>query len=346
MTKILATARALPPFDVSQDTAKDFAGKHFEGKLEDIESLLAVYDHSRIDFRQFCVPPEWFMNPHSFSEKNATYVDWAVKLGAEAANKCLAKANVDAGEIDHIIFVSSTGIATPSIDARLFNILHFRADIRRTPIWGLGCVGGACGLAYANDYIKAYPNAKVLLVAVELCGLTFHYEDYSRSNFVAIALFGDGAAAVLLSGEGGGPTIIDQRATTWPDSLNVMGWNVVDEGLQVVFAQAIPRLVTTNSRNDIDSFLKQTDCQISDIDYFLIHPGGARVIDAYKKALDLQDDQLKYSEEILGRHGNMSSVTVLYILDRVLEEKMPEGKYGLLTALGPGFSSQNILLRG
>jgi alkylresorcinol/alkylpyrone synthase len=346
MTKILATAKAQPPFNISQEIAKDFARKHFEGKLEDIDRLLAVYDHSQINNRQFCVPPDWFMEPHTFSQKNAVYVEWAVKLGAEAAIACLAKAKVHASEIDHIIFVSSTGLSTPSIDARLFNHLHFQPDIRRTPIWGLGCVGGACGLAHANDYIMAYPKAKVLLVAVELCGLTFHFADFSRSNFVATALFGDGAAAVLLSGEGEGPTILDQRATTWPDSLDIMGWNIVDAGLQVVFAKAIPRMVTTNAKADIDSFLGRSNLQIGDMDYFLIHPGGAKVIEAYIKTLGLKNEQLTYSESVLSRHGNISSVTVLYILDNVMEEKMILGKYGLLTALGPGFSSQNILLRG
>jgi alkylresorcinol/alkylpyrone synthase len=346
MAKIIASAIALPPHKVPQSMAREFAASYFGKSIPEAEKLLTVFDNAHIESRNFCVPPEWFLSPKTFSEKNATYVEWATKLGFQAASNCLAQANLSPTEIDHIIFVSTTGLATPSIDARLINLLGLRNDVSRMPIWGLGCVGGACGLGYAHDYIKAYPNARVLLVAVELCGLTFHFGDFSTSNFVAVALFGDGAAAVIISGEGEGPEIIAHKSTIWPDSLDVMGWNIVDEGLQVVFAKSIPRIVTKYARDNLGGFLVQNNLTLNDIEYFLFHPGGAKVIEAYRRVLGLEECDLSLSADILREYGNMSSVTVLYILDRLLRSGFAPNKYGLLTALGPGFSSESLLLRG
>jgi len=346
MGKILSTAVAVPPHNISQSQARDFTRSHFNGRAGDLDRLLPIFENSRIENRQFCMPIDWYMSPKSFKEKNDAYIEWACRLGVEAIEKCLAQAGIAADGIDHIIFVSSTGISTPSIDARLFNLLKFRPHISRVPVWGLGCVGGACGLTLANDYIKAYPNTNVLLVVVELCGLTFHYSDYSKSNLVAMALFADGVGAVLLGGHGDGPEILDSRSTIWPDSLDIMGWNLLNEGLQVVFARAIPSVVKKYSRDDISSFLERNSLQLKDIDYYLFHPGGAKVVDAYKDALSLTNGALCQSESVLRDHGNMSAATLIYVLDRFLKNKSyHHGKYGLMTALGPGFSSQNLLCR-
>jgi alkylresorcinol/alkylpyrone synthase len=346
MARIIASAIALPPHKIPQSMAREFAASYFGKSIPEPEKLLTVFDNAQIESRNFCVPPEWFLSPKTFSQKNATYVEWATKLGFQAASDCIVKAGLSPAEIDHIIFVSTTGLATPSIDARLINLLGLRSDVSRMPIWGLGCVGGACGLGFAYDYIKAYPNARVLLVAVELCGLTFHFGDFSTSNFVAVALFGDGAAAVIISGDGEGPEIIAHKSTIWPDSLDVMGWNIVDEGLQVVFAKSIPRIVTKYARENLDGFLTQNKLTLDDIEYFLFHPGGAKVIEAYKRVLGLEEGDLSLSADILREYGNMSSVTVLYILDRLLRGGFAPDKYGLLTALGPGFSSESLLLKG
>jgi alkylresorcinol/alkylpyrone synthase len=346
MAKIISSAKAIPTYNVEQSLAAEFARTHFGPNFGDIERLIGVFTTSRIQNRQFCVPPEWFYSPKSFQEKNDKYLEWATKLGEEAARKCLVDVNVQPTEVDNIIFVSTTGLATPSIDARLINLLKTRSDIKRTPIWGLGCVGGACGLAMAHDYIKAYPKAKVLLVAVELCGLTFQHNDLGKSNLVAMALFADGAAAVLLGNDGSGPEIIATRTTTWPDSLNVMGWNVLNEGLQVVFARAIPGIVKKQAKGDIETFLAMNNLTLNDIEYFLFHPGGARVVDAYKEALGLNSDSLNITEGVLRDHGNMSAVTILYVLDEFLKSGPKKaGAYGLMTALGPGFSAQNILFK-
>jgi alkylresorcinol/alkylpyrone synthase len=346
MARIVSAAIAAPSTNATQLDAVEFARHHFSSHFNDIDRLLAVYKSSRVQTRQFCVPKEWFYTDHDLQEKNNTYIKWACRLGAEAAMKCFDKALVFPEEIDHIIFVSNTGLATPSVDARLANILNLRSDITRVPVWGLGCAGGAGGLAMAFDHIKAYPKSRVLLVAVELCGLTFQFDDLSKSNLVATALFGDGAAAVILDGAEGGPEIVDTASTLWPDSLDVMGWNILNEGMQVVFAKAIPNIVSKYARENIESFIARHDLVLDDIAYFLFHPGGARVVDAYREALCLGPEALTLSEEVLREHGNMSSVTILYILERFLrsENKQP-GAWGLFSALGPGFSSQSLLFR-
>jgi alkylresorcinol/alkylpyrone synthase len=346
MPKIIAAATAIPPHNIPQEFAAEYALRHFQSQFPDIERLLPVFKSSRVESRQFCVPPEWFMTPKSFAEKNNTYIEWATRLGADSASKCMEKAGLRPDEIDHIIFVSTTGLATPSIDARLINILNLRADIKRTPIWGLGCVGGVMGLSRAADYVRAYPESRVLLVAVELCGPTFQFNDRSKSNLVATALFGDGAAAVIISGDGDGPEILGSQSTTWPDSLDIMGWNFLDEGMQVVFARAIPSIVSKYTLQSTLKFLAGFGLALEDIRHFLIHPGGAKVIDAYKSALCFDSDRLALSEGILREHGNMSSVTILYILERFLGlKKNMTGGYGIMTALGPGFSSELILLK-
>jgi alkylresorcinol/alkylpyrone synthase len=347
--KIIAAAKAVPPYDIPQNLAIEFARRHFGPHYKDMDRLLKIFESARVNHRQFCVPSDWFSTPKTFKEKNDTYIEWACRLGAEAAQNCIQMAGLTVDEIDHIIFVSSTGLATPSIDARLIEPLGLNPHIKRTPIWGLGCVGGAMGLSRAADFVKADQKSKVLLVAVELCGLTFQFHDLDKSNLVAAALFGDGAAAAIVSADGDGPEIIASRSMTWPDSLGVMGWNILDEGMQVVFAKAIPAIVREHSRKDIDNFLSRFNLTLDDISHFLIHPGGAKVVDAYKAALCLGPGKLGISEEVLRDHGNMSSVTVLYILDQFVKcRKGVEARgnsFGLIAALGPGFSSELILFK-
>ncbi|PJA27841.1 MAG: type III polyketide synthase [candidate division Zixibacteria bacterium CG_4_9_14_3_um_filter_46_8] len=346
MTRIISTAVASPLHKVSQKRAQEFASLHFAGKNNKLDKLLAVFDNAGIESRYFCVPEEWFMSEKSFSDKNRIYIEWATRLGAEAASECLQRAAVAADEVDHIIFISTTGLATPSIDARLINILKMRDDIRRTPVWGLGCMGGVAGLAYARNYIKAFPDSKVLVVAVELCGLTFLFKDRSISNIVATALFGDGAAAVLLSNYGNGPEILDVQSKIWPNSLDVMGWNFMDEGLQVVFSKSIPSIVDRYANESLSGFVSRHSLSLGDIKNYLIHPGGTKVVEAYRNALGLNGTKMQLAEAILREFGNMSSVTVLYILDRFLKTAYsPNGDYGIMTALGPGFSSESLLLR-
>lgn len=345
MTKILATGIAVPPYKVTRSLTEEYAKVHFGSHIREFERYLPVFANTGIDTRYFCVQPEWFMSSKSLSEKNQTYIDQATRLGQRAAESCLSSAGLSADQIDNIIFVSTTGMATPTIDARLINTLGFRSDIRRTPLWGFGCVGGAAGLIAAHDYILAHPASKVLLVAVELCGLTFLFDDYTVSNLVATGLFADGAAAVVLSDEGEGPEIKASHMRTWLDSLDVMGWNFLDEGLQVVFSKSIPGIVKKYVYDDIVGFLKDNDILLQDVHSYLIHPGGPKVLDSYKQVLNLNRDNLRYSEYVIRNYGNMSSVTVLYILDLFLRSENANGEMGLLTALGPGFTAGSILFR-
>ncbi len=351
MTRIIATSTAVPPHAIPQPKARQFALTHFRDSGLDLERLATVFDHAGIDTRYSCMPPEWFGNGRDFGESNAVYIDWATRLGEQVARHCLAQAELTPGDLDHIIFVSTTGLATPSIDARLANVLGLRSDIRRTPLWGLGCAGGASGLAHAYRAALADPTARVLLVAVELCSLTFKSDDYSKSNFVATALFADGAAGVLVAGDeatidSDGPAITAASSTTWPDSLDVMGWNFDSVGMQVVFSRSIPKLVRDKARTNIEDFLNNNALTFDDLAAFIVHPGGPKVMEAYQEALPLPAAYFDGARAVLRDYGNMSSPTVLFVLDRCLRADTPNpGANALVTALGPGFSAENVLLQ-
>jgi alkylresorcinol/alkylpyrone synthase len=347
--KILAAATAVPPVVLTQQDAKHFAGELFRKNFEDIDRLLVLFDHTEIQTRYICNPLEWFATPKSFRDKNDDYIRWSLELGSQAISTCLARANLKAADVDYLIFVSTTGLATPSLDARLIGKLSMGPHTRRTPIWGLGCAGGVSGLAHAHHYALAHPESVTVMVAVELCSLTFHFGDRSKSNLVASSLFGDGAAAVAVAGDGVGGKgleIIDTESTLWPDSIDVMGWDFEAEGMQVVFSRDIPGIVLKESRKNISDFLDRHVLSVEDIEFFVAHPGGAKVIAAYEQALSLQPNAMQQAREILRDYGNMSSASMLFVLDRHLANGGVAAKqWGLATALGPGFSSELVLLR-
>ena len=224
-----------------------------------------------------------------------------------------------------------------------------RSNVRRTPIWGLGCAGGAAGLSHAYHYLLGHTKERVLVVAIELCGLTFQQDDFSKSNFIATALFGEGAAAVLMTGdevELEGVNVMDTRSTFWPDSLDVMGWNVMNTGLQVVFSQSIPKIVKARAKENLEGFLEEHDLGLRDIDYFILHPGGTKVVEAYESALGLSNGKLNFCRQALHDYGNMSSVSVLFVLAEHMKQfPLHSGKYGLISALGPGFCAESLLVR-
>jgi len=352
MPRITGVASAVPIYRLAQEKARDFARELFKDRLGEIDRLLPIFENAGIEQRFFCRPIDWYGRPHALSEKNNIYIEEAVRLGGIAAEKAIRMAGLTHDQIDYIIYVNTTGLATPSIDARLINTLGLRHGIRRTPIWGLGCAGGAAGLSHAYHYALGHPGHRVLVVAVELCGLTFIADDFSKSNLVASALFGDGAAAAVISGDDcadGGIEIAATASNFFPDSLDVMGWNVIDTGLQVVFAQRIPDIVAAHAREDFERFLAENDLALDDIDQFILHPGGTKVLAAYAEALGLDDEQLSLSGSILSDYGNMSSVTVLFVLERFLagrERAEKQIRPHLVSALGPGFCSESLLLRG
>ena len=349
MPKIVAIATAVPEFEVEQTTVCKIVSNHFSGRLDELKRLLPIFSNAGIKTRYFSRPMDWMVRPHSLEERNRTYIECATDLSAAAALKLMERNEMSPEDFDYIIYINTTGLSTPSIDARLINKLNLRRDIHRTPVWGLGCAGGAAGLAHAYRYLLGHPEGKVLLIATELCGLTFLADDYSKSNLVATALFSEGSAAVLLAGDqvdSDGMEIIGTKSTFYPDSLDVMGWNIVSKGLQVIFAQRIPDIVKEHAAKDIDDFLTTHKLSLKDISSFLFHPGGTKVLKAYETALNLTDNELALSWDILSEYGNISSVTVLFILERFMNHnRQGSDGYGMITALGPGFCSESMLIK-
>jgi alkylresorcinol/alkylpyrone synthase len=298
-----------------------------------------VYENAGISTRYSCVPMDWYEQPHGWAEKNALYVEHATGLLERAARDALAKARMGVRDIDAIIAVSTTGIATPSLDALLMERLATRREVLRLPIFGLGCAGGVLGLARAGAFAR---DRIVLLLVVELCALTFRRTDQSKSNVVASALFGDGAAALVLGPTGAGPIICASGEYTWPASLDIMGWEVEDDGLGVVFSRDIPTLTRTEFRRAAGEFLGAKGLGFQDIAHFVCHPGGAKVLDALEEAFGLAPGAMTHSRSVLRDYGNMSAVTVFFVLMRALAAQA-RGKI-LLSSLGPGFTAAFALL--
>jgi alkylresorcinol/alkylpyrone synthase len=348
MPSIQSVATAVPEHRVDQDTARDFARDLFADRIAGLDRLLPLFTHAGIAARHFVVPPSWFRERHDLAERSALYTEAATALSARAARDALAEAGLGADQVDAILYVNTTGLATPSIDARLAGVLGLRPDVRRLPLWGLGCAGGAAGLGHAAELVRGRPDGHVLLVSTELCGLTFLPEDASKSNLVACALFADGAAAAVISGDAAprpGLPILASRSRLYPDSLDVMGWTVLQEGLQVVFQRRIPDIVRAHAAQDLGEFLTAHDLALDDLDAHLFHPGGARVITAYEEALDLPPRALDWTRGVLRDFGNMSSATVLFVIARYLAERgTGRGGHGLVSALGPGFCSESVLV--
>ncbi len=357
MSYVLAVGTALPPYEVSQDEAATFALRHFEGRLDRHSQLMSIFTNARIAKRHFVAPLEWFSVPHhSLKERNDLYICSAEALGLAAARQALDNANISPHEVDFIVFVSTTGLATPSMDARLIAKLGMRATTKRLPVWGLGCAGGVAGLARAAEFVYAFPDKLALLVSVETCSITFQFHDFSKKNFVATAIFADGAAAAIVggaewvrrNGSAGGTMLqyVASHSHIFPNSEHVMGWDVVDTGLSVVFAPEIPARIARDMRPVVGDFLDECRLGLGDLSHYVLHPGGARVIEAYREAFELSEIALQSSSEVLRECGNMSSPTVLFVLQRALQANSIEpGQYALVGALGPGFSSELVLLK-
>jgi alkylresorcinol/alkylpyrone synthase len=338
--RLVSLATAVPPIDLPQEEVTRRAAEMFGVNSSAYEWLAPIYINSDIDNRHSCVPFEWYLEPHSFGERNDIFLENATKLLTEATQSALDEAGLRADEIDAIVTVCTTGIATPSLDARIMRNLNFRSDVERTPVFGLGCAGGVLGLARAASLARAKPQSRVLLLVVELCALTFRHGDRSKSNLVATALFGDGAAAAVISCRdeyGQAPRLGPAGEHTWPDSLDVMGWDIADDGLKVIFSRDIPTLVKDDLRPVVDAFLAKHGGTMNDIAGFICHPGGAKVLDALEDCFGLQRGDLSIAREVLRAHGNMSAVTVLFVLRAALDA----GARGpqLLTTLGPGFTA-------
>jgi alkylresorcinol/alkylpyrone synthase len=342
---ILSAATAVPPHRIEQADTKKFARRLFAGKFRDLERLLPIFDNGLIETRHTCQPMEWFGQEWSFPERNALYIEHALELSEKAAHRCLDRAGVQPEKVGALFFVSTTGISTPSLDAKLLFRLGLDPHLKRIPVWGLGCAGGATGMARAADYARAYPEELVLVVVVELCSLTFQVGDVSKSNLVAASLFADGAAAVLL-GAGEGPEVLGSHSTTWPGTEDVMGWDLIETGLKVRFARSVPQIVRTRTRATMEEACEKHGISLEDLRHLVVHPGGVKVLEAYEEALGLESGSLDLSREILRGYGNMSSASVLFVLEQFLEGcPIGSGEYGSISALGPGFSAEHVLFR-
>jgi len=339
--RLLSLACASPPHEFLQAEVGRQAQRLFGPKFRDFERLFPIFRNTGILTRQAVMPMEWYFEDRTWPERTAVYLDGAVELFCDAAGKALEQAGLTAAEVDTIVTVSSTGIATPSLEARAMGRLGFRDDVARVPVFGLGCAGGVTGVSLAGRLAKAQPGSVVLLVAVELCTLACRLDEMTSANIVATALFGDGAAAcVLRAGPGGMAEITGQAEHTWPDSLDIMGWNVDPLGFGVIFDRSIPTFAEANFRPAMEASLARMGLTMADVDRFVCHPGGAKVIEALEKSLDLGQGALTWEREVLADHGNMSAPTVIFVLERALAAQT-RGQL-VLTALGPGFTASCV----
>jgi alkylresorcinol/alkylpyrone synthase len=341
--RLLALSTAVPPYALGQAEVAARARHIFDAvATPELDRLMPVFANAGIERRYSCVPIDWYERPHGFRERNALYLEHALDLLERAARGALDKARLKPEAIDAVLCVSTTGIATPSLDALLMGRLGLRPDLRRLPVFGLGCGGGVIGLARAADLARVAPEARVLFLVVELCALSFRKNDASKSNLVATALFGDGAAAAILSCRGEGPAFGAAGEHTWPNSLDIMGWDVEDDGMKAIFSRDIPALIERHMREVAGAFLARHGLRFGDIEQFVCHPGGAKVVTALEHGFGLAPGALDLARGVLRDYGNMSAATVLFVLERVLA---PGGAGRmLLTALGPGFTAGFLLL--
>jgi len=343
---IAATATAYPPYCVTQEEVYAVAARVFGHDPALMERMAAAYGNAGVRRRYSCVPLSWYAEPHGWPERARLFERHAVSLLVEAAGAALQSADVRASDVAATVTVSSTGIVTPSLDSLIQEPLGLMPTVQRLPVFGLGCAGGAIGLARAAALARAMPGRWVLFLCTELCGLTFRATDDSKQNIIATAIFGDGAAALLLrAGDGGSSSLARVREWgehTWPGTRDIMGWRVEDDGLGVVFSRSIPHLVRTQLRPVTDAFLRGCGLRQEDIDGLIVHPGGEKVIEALEAAYGLPSGKLAHARAVLAERGNMSAVTVLAVLERTLAA----GEKGLqlMTALGPGFSAAMCLL--
>ena len=346
--KIASVGAAFPPQYYSQERLLEEFKRVWSPQLYNQGRLEALHKNVLVGGRHLALPIEEYSNLEGWGQSNDAWIRVAQEVGEQAIRRALAQAGFEPADVDCIIFVSVTGVATPSIDARLVNRLDLSPRVKRLPIFGLGCVGGAAGISRAADYVKAYPDEVAVLLSVELCSLTLQLQDLSIPNLISSGLFGDGAAAVIVVGEerpASGPRIVATRSVFYPDTERVMGWDISEKGFQVVLSADVPEMARRNLRQDVDDFLGAQGLSRSDIVSWVAHPGGPKVVTALEDALELQPDALDLTRESLETVGNLSSTSVLLVLQETMRSRRPEpGSYGMLLAMGPGFCSELVLL--
>lgn len=332
---------ALPPHRLSQEDVQARASIIFGGKYPQFDRLFKTFATAGIDQRYSVVPIDWFSAPHGWKDRNEAFMDGAKAMFLDAATAALADAGWSAQDVDSVVTVSSTGIATPTLDAQVFSQMGFRDDILRVPVFGLGCAGGVSGLSISQALAKGNAGSKVLLVVIEACSLSFRHDRLQKADIIATVLFGDGSAAACISSDKPqGKAVVELgrgHQKLWPDTLGIMGWDVDETGFGVVFDRSIPAFVTEHFADAAASALQAADLTATQIDRYVCHPGGAKVVDAIEGTMDLPAGSLQAERDVLRRAGNMSAPTVMFVLKSVLDA----GTSGqmMACALGPGFTA-------
>jgi len=348
LPRVVATATAVPDYVIGPAETKSYIRQTFHGTYPDLSRAERMVDHTGIETRHLTLPPSILVEGSRLETKNALYVETVQTLGRTVAEKALNAAGLDASAVDLIVAVSCTGYMIPSLDVHLVSQLGMRSNVRRLPITELGCGGGTAGLAIAADFVRAHPGSTCLLVSVELCSLTFQPGDSSWQNVVAAMLFGDGAAAAVVTDRLGfvGPTILADRTHLFPDTRDYMGFILKDSGFHLVMSPRVSEMVRHAYRPLLDEFLGDHGLQQADLGFYVLHPGGAKILRYLEQYVGVPSRWLAPSVDVLRRYGNMSSASVLFVLDEVMRTQRPEpGEFGLLASLGPGFCAEMLLLR-
>ncbi|HEX9589866.1 MAG TPA: type III polyketide synthase [Bradyrhizobium sp.] len=341
---LVSLATSVPPHQFHQKQILEAATGLMADRYPQFETLSSLFANTGIHHRYGVKPIEWYLKPRGWPERTEAFLEGAESLFLDVARKAIARADLDPSDIDTVVTVCSTGIATPTLEARVAGKMGFRSDVSRVPVFGLGCAGGVSGLSIASRLAQARPGTNVLLVAIELCSLALRHDELTKANIVAVSLFGDGAAAIILrAGDGGATRIEDAGEHLWPDTLGVMGWSVDPEGFGVIFRRTIPDFVAAHLNPAVVQILARMQLSMADIDRFICHPGGARVITALEAAFSLNQGTLDHERQIIADYGNMSAPTVLFVLERARAKGLPARS--LLTALGPGFTASCVTLR-
>ncbi len=347
--RIAAVGSALPPHYYDQDTLLAAFKRHWAERHYNLDRLEVLHRNVLVGGRHLALPIEEYERLERWGQANDAWIRVAQNVGEDAIREALGKAELEPEDIDSLMTVTVTGVATPSLDARLMNRLGLSPRVKRVPIFGLGCVAGTAGIARAADYVRAFPDHVAVLLSVELCSLTLQRQDLSIPNLIASGLFGDGAAAAVVVGNGhkaAGPEILDSRSVFYPDSENVMGWDISEEGFRIVLSAEVPEVVRQHLRHDVDAFLDDHGLSRKEVSVWVSHPGGPRVLQAMQEALELSEEALESAWRSLREVGNLSSTSVLLVLQDTMERKKPEpGSYGVMLAMGPGFCSELVLLR-
>ena len=344
---IVSTATAIPPYVIGREEVKTYMRRVFSIEAARLDAMMAVIDNSQVKQRYCIHPIDYIIEPRPLTRITQEYQEHSIRLGREVATCSLARAGMKPTDIDMIITVSCTGVMIPSLDAYLMNDLGFRSDVKRLPITELGCAAGAAALAKASDFIRAYPDGTVLVIAVELPSLTFQRGDISQANLISTVLFGDGAAAAVITGRPAhGPRIIDTNSYLFPQSLDAMGFDLKDSGFHIVLSKDVPQLIRDQIKRLVTTFLARHNLSKDNLSAFLLHPGGQKLLQYIEEELGLSRWDTQLSWDVLRDYGNLSSASVLFVLHECFNKrKLHAGDYGILAAFGPGFSSEMLLLR-